>query len=189
MKPIDKVSVMARLSTINHKWSDYGHINVSFSLVKAANYFDTPEFIGMGDDVPKSLNGIGDLLITSQVSAADVVEKGMINSHYGYRIGLDLNQPSLGFELEQAIKAGKRVQKRIAKLNDSEGSYHNIADYLRYVFRAMNVKYTTNENYSERRFNQRWKGYKAADLPVLIEQCTEELSENLGWHLPLDQAV
>ncbi len=189
MKPIEKVSVMARLATINHRWSDYGHIHVSFSLVKSANYYDTPEFVGMGDEIPKCLSGIGDLLITSQVGPGDVAEKGVIDSYYGYEIALDLNQPKIGFKLDEALKSGKRIQKRIQKLNDSEGYCSNIVDYLRYVFRAMNVKYITHESYSERRFNQRWKGYKAADLPVLIERCTEELSDDLGWNLPINQAV
>ena len=80
MKQNNKVSVMARFAVTHHQWSDYGHIVVSFSLVKAANGFDTPEFVSWSQDTPKALAGFNNLIITTQVGAEDIRAKGLINA-------------------------------------------------------------------------------------------------------------
>jgi hypothetical protein len=188
MKQINKVSVMARFATTHHQWSEYGHIVISFSLVSAANGYDTPAFVSWDHDMPKALLGMNNLLINTQVGAEDIKEKGLINAHYGYEIALDFNQPALNTELEQAMRAGKKIQKRIATLCDNEGYCNNLVDYLRYVFRAMNVQYITHESYSDKHYQQKWKGYKMADLPCIVERCTEELIEQLRWPLPMADA-
>ena len=188
MKQNNKVSVMARFAVTHHQWSDYGHIVVSFSLVKAANGFDTPEFVSWSQDTPKALAGFNNLIITTQVGAEDIRAKGLINAHYGYEIALDFNQPALNHTLEEAMKAGKKIQKRIDTLCQNEGYCHNLVDYLRYVFRAMNVQYITHESYSATHFQQKWKGYKIADLPTIVERCSQELIEQLSWSMPVASA-
>ena len=179
---------MARFSISHHHWSEYGHINVSFSIVEEANYHETPVFSHGYGDFPKRLYGLSDLLITSQVGEADINEKGLVDSHYGFEVALDLDQPSLNGTLFTALSAGKRIQNRVAKLCETEGYTRNLAEYLRYVFRAMNVQYITHESYSEKHFNQKWRGYKLGDIPMIIERCTGELAECLRWQLPVDAA-
>lgn len=189
MKPIDNFAVMARFGIDYHNWSQYGHVVVSFSIVKSANYYDIPQFAHHDFELPKSLVGIENLLISAQVAKQDILSKGLIDAHYAYCLSLDLKQPSLDHKLDSTIRAGKRIQRKVQKLADTEGYAGNIAEYLKLVFRAMNVKYITHESYSQARFNQKWKGYKIADIPTIIERCTHELSEQLHWNLPNDIAA
>lgn len=183
MKPIIKPSVMARFGIEYHNWSEYGHLTISFSVVNAANGYDTPNFDLYSFDRAKSLVGIDDLKISSQLSAQDIIEKGMVDSHYGYQLALSMKDPLLDCKLDDAIKAGKRIQKRVQALSENEGYPRNYADYLRYVFRAMNVKYITHESYSSQHFDSRWKGYKMADIDTIIERCTQELIDTLRWNV------
>lgn len=189
MKTIDKPVVMARFFTDTNSWSEYGHIGINFSLIKSANYYDTPEFMLFDLDIAKRLVGLDNLMVKSQVAQADVLEKGIQKAHYGFQLSLDMREPALDGKLDSAVRAGKRIQKRIDKLSAEEGYANCLADYLKYVFRAMNVKYITHESYSECRYNQKWKGYKLSDIETIIERSTRELSDKLRWQLPMDDAA
>ena len=187
MKAIEKPCVMARFGINTNQWSDYGHVIVSFSYVASANYYDTPRFMSYSDGLPLRLQGISDLLITSQVSAETLREKGLIHSHYGYEFAVAMNEPSLGRQLDAAIRAGKNIQRKVDKLCEEEGYHHNYEQYLRYVFRAIGVKYITHESYSEKHYRQKWKGYTLAAIPEILERCSGELIETLRWPVEMDK--
>lgn len=185
---ISKPSVMARFGIEKDGFSEYGHININFNIVSAANYLSAPNFVNYDFDLPKSLQGISGLTIQSQTSAEALIEGGN-RRIYGYQLHLSSNQPALDHDLFSAIKAGQRIKKKLDALVESEGYAKDFTAYLVYMMRVMNVKYITHERYSEKHHQRRWMNYKISDVPQIVENCVSELAEYARWNIETDRAA
>lgn len=180
MKTITKPAVMARLSTFCRSHSEYGHINVSFNVVRFADGRTTPDFSHY--DIPKSLAGIDDLMIKSQLDSSSIRENDNTRI-YAYNLALDSENPELNTKYKTAFATGQKIQRRLNKLCDEEGYAKDFEQYLAYMFRVMNVKYITFESFAEKQYNNRWKCFKVGDIPQLVEEAISICSQTQRWGL------
>lgn len=182
MKPITKPTLMARLFVEDIRLVPSLRVGVDFSIVTQANGVDTPEFDRYGFDTPKAIKSFDSLSATSHLTIDDYRDKGTAGL-WGHKLRLDMQSPEFGLQLTEAYAAGNKVLKKLTKIQDAEGEPGDFAQYLNQLFRVMNVKYITCESFSEKQYNQKWKGYKLTDIPFLLEKLCEQGATIKRWNL------
>lgn len=165
--------VLARLSTLTTRNSSYCDIEVCFSIVEHADGLSTPGFISWEYGMSNQFRALKNLKLTSYLRKEEAETHGQ-KAIEGFHLALDMTTPVFNAELETTVNVGKRLLNRMEKQFDSEGHPTLFSDYLSAVLRLLKVKNITFESYSEEHYNQKWKCFKIAEIPVLIEKAVEQ---------------